>query len=106
MRLRPILVLCAASILAGGCADESPQSLPGGTTDPLPGASPLGDREIERDIRDLITAVTKLPATATAAEQSAWHPRRKLTLERLHGAGPELGRRALSEYREIGRAHV
>lgn len=99
MHPRPILGLLAASFLAPGCADES--SAPARTEAaevPLVEA-PVSDRDIQREIRDLITAVTKLPATATAAEQDAWHPRRKLTLERLRAAGVELGRQALREYK-------
>ncbi len=55
---------------------------------------------VEREIRDLITAVSPAAPDATAIARNDWFKRRKATLERLRLGSPELGRAALETYKE------
>ena len=41
------------------------------------------EREVQRGIRDLITAVTPFAPTVSVGERNAWYDRRRKTLERL-----------------------
>ena len=74
----------------------------GGAGDPVNGAGPpavgSAPAEIEREIRDLISAVSPLPATATAFQEIDWSDRRRETLKRLRQGPPELGAAALEAY--------
>ena len=58
------------------------------------------EREVQRGIRDLITAVTPFAPTVSVGERNAWYDRRRKTLERLRVAGLEHGREALRVFHE------
>ncbi len=78
-------LFCFLSI---GCHPESESS---------PGATPSAKAgSIERDLLDLVAAVTPLPASAPAVDQSDWHIRRQETLERLRAASHAHGLAALA----------
>jgi len=93
------LFATAALGLAPGCSKEG-----GGTASAEPKIAPdlgqieAGSHEAQREIRDLITAVTPLPAAATITEKSAYFPRRKETLERLREGDEAIGWEALRMY--------
>ena len=57
-------------------------------------------RDIERDIRDLISAASPMRPDATAIQERDWHTRRKETLKRLRDGSPALGEAALEAYLE------
>jgi HEAT repeat protein len=65
-----------------------------------PGCSKAGEREVERALRDLITAVTPPPSSASVPARNDWFGQRQALLERLRQGGPELGRAALERFHE------
>ena len=88
------LLLGSVLLLAAACDPEASAD-----------SSPLNDeaassRVVQRDIRDLITAVTPASPTLPPIEKNAWFGRRKETLERLRQAGAEHGAEALRLYHE------
>ena len=58
----------------------------------------VSEGELDRDIRDLISAVSPLGPNATAAAERDWYARRKETLERLRKGPSALGEKALEAY--------
>ena len=91
LRLLPA-VLCALQACSGGEASQ-----PG--EEAAPGA-PAPTGEHARELRDLVSAVSPLPATATALQETDWYARRKETLERLRAGPHSLGLAALQQYAE------
>jgi HEAT repeat protein len=86
-RLAPAGVL---ALLAAGCS---------------PGASarePQGEERsrVEREVHDLMTALTPPRADALPVEKSSWYAQRRKTLERMRSAGRAVGLEALRLYRE------
>jgi len=63
----------------------------------LAGASPAS-AEVEREILDLVVAVTPLAATAAPGQRNAWFGRRSDTLDRLRASSREHGLEALRVY--------
>lgn len=55
---------------------------------------------VEREVLDLIQAVTPASPTLPPAEKNAWFGRRRETLERMRAGGPEIGLEALRMYGE------
>ena len=80
------------TLALAACSDESQAGVSSSPT--------LGERQIEREIRDLITAVTPLDPRMPAGTQADWIQRRRDVLERLRGAGEEVGLAALESYEE------
>jgi len=95
-RVRPALSMALAPfllLLSAGCSGQA--SADAGEKPERP---ELSGREIDREVRDLITAVTPLAADVPQGEHNVWVERRKKTLERLRLAGPEVGRAMLEAY--------
>ncbi len=84
----PLLVLLAGLPLA--CSPSDPES----------GGHSASSSEVERDLLDLIAALTPLPPEAPAADQSDWHIRRRQTLDRLRRASHAHGLEALRLWHE------
>jgi len=80
-------LLLATGLLATGCGPET-------------AASSTSTQEVQREVRELMTAVTPLKATALPVEKNSWHKQRKATLERMRTLGKEYGLEALRIYRE------
>ncbi len=68
--------------------------------EPEAGGSNVSASDVERDLLDLIAALTPLPPEAPAGDQSDWHIRRRQTLERLRQASHAHGLEALRLWRE------
>jgi HEAT repeat protein len=96
--LRAPLVLATLALLLGACNDEAGASAPPADTEPVT------EVDVDREIRDLITALTPLDTTANKIESYSWAPRRKETLERMRTGSHELGLAALEAYRSRGGA--
>ncbi len=56
------------------------------------------DVDVERTVRDLITACTPPSATANSAIRNDWYARRTQLMDELRDAGPEVGRAVLDAY--------
>ncbi|MEW6073932.1 MAG: hypothetical protein AB1726_15230 [Planctomycetota bacterium] len=97
LRCLLLLAVLAPGTGCGGGKEEEAAAAEGRSS-LAPGDLAPGSPEIQREIRDLIAAVTPLPANASPAEKSAWFPRRRACLERLRAAGPAVGREALRVY--------
>ena len=85
-----LLLLLLLAACGGGSSDAAETGQGAG--------APAGDAVIQRELRDLITAVSPLAPTATKSAEMDWFRRRRETLERLRAGSPELGRAALDEY--------
>ena len=94
-RATPLRLLSLALCLLPSCSGGSEA----GAAPAAAGQAPA-QSDVERDLRDLMSAVTALPPTATAIQESDWYARRKQTLERLRGASHEFGLAALASYAE------
>jgi hypothetical protein len=81
MRLLPLLVLLLITACTGSGASQ---------------ARPL-DAKAQRQVRDLVTALTPVSATANSAVRGQWFTRRKALIEELNTAGEALGQAAFDE---------
>ena len=90
------LVALAGLVALVGCPGSS-----NGAEPAAPTGSPetAGSADLDRRIRDLITAVSPLPPDATAMQERDFYLRRKETLARDRAAGPALAQKALDAYR-------
>ncbi|MEX1024277.1 MAG: hypothetical protein WD226_04290, partial [Planctomycetota bacterium] len=95
----------ALALVASACSNDPAPAGAGSRADTGPAVAAHGasDADVARAIRDLVTAVTPLPAEAPVGVQSDWFPNRRATLQRLRAAGPVIGRAALAEYHERDR---
>lgn len=96
-RPRVPLALLPLFLLACGGPDPAASEADSGTA---ADAAPAADAAVDRDLRDLISAVSPMRPDATAMQQSDWFSRRKETLERLRRGSPELGKAALAGYQD------
>ncbi len=87
-----------------GCADSAGAEPEKASTPQSSAPSSSASKVVERDILDLINAVTPLPATAPQPEKNAWYGRRKDTLDRLRTATHAHGLEALRVYHERKRS--
>jgi len=91
-RSRPT-VLLAALLAAGLLAACEPES----TAE----AGLGGDQgTVQREVRDLLTALTPFSASALPTEKSDWYASRRAALERMRTLGRAYGEEALRVYRE------
>ena len=107
-RLRPLAwsaFLTGLLILPGLACEKAPEANAGGAPGPqagqqAPAAKAQNPSQVERDILDLISAVTPLAPTVPSAEKNNWYGRRKDMLERMRGAGHAHGLEALRVFKE------
>ena len=95
--LASLLVRFAAlsALGLGGCSPDASATSPGASNGD-PGST--GTTQAQRDVLDLIVAVTPAAPTLPPVEKNAWYGRRQETLRRLRAGGPEVGREALRMY--------
>lgn len=106
--LRPVswsAFLTGLLIFPGLACDEAPKANAGNAPGVTPSDQPLATRpqdpsQVERDILDLISAVTPLAPTVPSAEKNNWYGRRKDMLDRMRVAGHGHGLEALRVFKE------
>ncbi len=85
--------LCLALAWPAACSGGGPVQ-----SQPESGAESAADHE--RDLRDLISAVSPLAPTATALQERDWYLRRREIFERLRRGSHAFGVKALEQYRQ------
>lgn len=94
-RLLGLVCLAVFSLVGCGDTDATSTETQGAESTPE-----LSDEVVRGYVRDLVTAVTPLPSSATKTAQSEWFPKRRDMLRRMRATGPELGRAAFLEYQQ------
>ena len=64
------------------------------------GSAQASDATLQRQVRDLVSALTPPPATANSAVRSEWFKRRKELIKELSSAGEPLGSAVFAEFQE------
>jgi hypothetical protein len=98
-RTRLVALAALLGSLAGGCSESSATAGPPGTAPTRVTTDPPDGPLLEREIGDLVAALTPPAATATSAVQDDWLRARRRTLERMASRSPEFGLHVLEAYR-------
>ncbi len=90
-------LLAGLALALGACSEGEAAGRAAGSRTEAP-----DEDVVRREIRDLVTALTPMTATALPVEKSSWFMQRKKTLERMKSAGRDHGLEALRVFQSEG----
>lgn len=100
LRARRLALFAASLCLWTASCDDGSASAADGSNGGGAASSTVDEADLDRRIRDLVTAVSPLMPEATAMQERDYYERRRDTLKRDRQAGPALAQKALDAYHD------